>query len=300
MGALQIVSKFEITSDDLPGLYQSANQASLNAQENYFRGLWWYLILLVCAAFVSYAKPSDIVGALLSAGLFLVTLGILIFIRVQRPDDTWYNGRAVAESVKTRSWRWMMRAEPYEDCENVEIVSKQFINDLKAILDQNKSLSHHLQSTSAAKDPISKTMKQVRSYSAEERLSIYVDQRVQNQIEWYWHKANFNKRRAKQWFWVSVFLHAAAIAMLLYRIKDPALALPVEVIATAAGAALTWLQAKKHNELNSAYALTAHEIVLIKGESDAVHDEKQLSEYVLNSETAFSREHTQWVARKGE
>ncbi len=294
------MSKLEINSDELPGLYQSANQASLNAQENYFRGLRWYLILLICAAFVSYARPSDIVGALLSAGLFLVTLGILIFIRVQRPDDTWYNGRAVAESVKTRSWRWMLRAEPYEDCENIEIVSKQFINDLKAILDQNKSLSHHLQSTSAAKDPISQTMRLVRSYSVEERLSIYVDQRVQNQIEWYWHKASFNKRRAKQWFWVSVFLHAAAIAMLLYRIKDPTLTLPVEVIATAASAALTWLQAKKHNELNSAYALTAHEIVLIKGESDAVHNEEQLSEYVLNSETAFSREHTQWVARKGD
>jgi hypothetical protein len=88
--------------------------------------------------------------------------------------------------------------------------------------------------------------------------------------------------------------------MLLYRIKDPSLSLPIEVIATAAGAALTWLQAKKHNELNSAYALTAHEIALIKGESDSVHSEAQLSEYVVNSEAAFSREHTQWVARKGE
>lgn len=294
------MSNLKITSDDLPGLYQSANQASLYAQENYFRGLRWYLILLICAAFISYARPSDILGALLSAGLFLITLGILIFIRVQRPDDTWYNGRAVAESVKTRSWRWMMRAEPYEDCGNIEIVSKQFINDLKTILDQNRSLSHSLQSTNAAKDPISKIMKDVRFSSVADRLTVYVDQRVQNQVEWYWHKASFNKRRAQQWFWVSVFLHATAIAMLLYRIKEPDLPLPVEVIATAAGAALTWLQAKKHNELNSAYALTAHEIVLIKGESDAVHDERQLSDYVINSEAAFSREHTQWVARKGE
>ncbi len=135
MGALQIVSKLEVTSNELPGLYQSADQASINAQEKYFKGLRWYLILLISAAFVSYARPNDIAGALLSAGLFLVTLGILILIRVQRPDDTWYNGRAVAESVKTRSWRWMMRAEPYEDCESIEIVSKQFINDLKAILE---------------------------------------------------------------------------------------------------------------------------------------------------------------------
>ncbi len=91
-----------------------------------------------------------------------------------------------------------------------------------------------------------------------------------------------------------------AIAMLLYRIKEPTISLPIEVIATAAAAALTWLQAKKHNELNSSYTLTTHEIVLIKGESDAIHDENQLSEYVINSEAAFSREHTQWVARKGD
>ncbi|MEO1352240.1 MAG: DUF4231 domain-containing protein [Cyanobacteria bacterium J06635_15] len=48
-----------------------------------------------------------------SALLFLVTLAILIGLRVKRPDDIWYNGRAVAESVKTRTWRWVMRAEPY-------------------------------------------------------------------------------------------------------------------------------------------------------------------------------------------
>lgn len=294
------MNQITLTSSELPGLYQSADQASLDAQENYFKGLRWYLILLICAAFVAYARPCDIVGALLSAGLFLVTLIILIFIRVKRPDDTWYNGRAVAESVKTRTWRWMMRAEPYEDCDNVEIASKQFISDLKTILEQNKSLSHSLQSTRAVENPISNSMKTIRGFPVAERLSVYVDQRVQNQIEWYWKKSRFNKCRAQQWFWVSVILHSAAIAMLLYRIKDPTLSLPIEVIATAAGAALTWLQAKKHNELNSAYALTAHEIALIKGESDSVHSEEQLSEYVVNSEMAFSREHTQWVARKGD
>lgn len=290
----------EINSSEMPGLYQSADQASLDAQKNYFMGLRWYLILLIFAALFSYAMPQSAVGALLSASLFLVTLGILIFIRVKRPDDTWYNGRAVAESVKTRTWRWMMRADPYEDCQNIELVSKQFISDLKSILDQNRSLSHSLQSTTAVRDPISQCMKKVRSLSVSERLSIYVIQRIQQQAEWYLMKSRFNKRRAQQWFWVSVSLHATAISMLLYRIYEPTISLPVEVVATAAGAALTWLQAKKHNELTSSYALTAHEIVLVKGESASVHDEEQLSEYVVNSESAFSREHTQWVARKGD
>lgn len=294
------MSDIKITSSELPGLYKSADQASLEAQKIYFRGLKWYLLLLISAAFMSYARPNDTIGALLSASLFLITLGILVFIRVKRPDDIWYNGRAVAESVKTRSWRWMMRSEPYEDCDNIEVISKQFINDLKEILKQNKSLSHSLLSPDAVTDPISLVMRQVRMLSVAERLAIYVDQRIQNQANWYWKKAGFNKRRAQQWFWTSVFLHSSAIAMLLYRIKDPTFNMPVEVVSTAAGAVLTWLQARKHNELNSAYALAAHEIVLAKGESTSIHNEQQLSEYVVNSEAAFSREHTQWVARKGD
>lgn len=290
----------EISSSDFPGLYQTVDRASLDAQKSYFGGLRWYLFLLTCAAFVSYASPSNICGAIISAILFLITLCILIFLRVKRPDGVWYNGRAVAESVKTRSWRWMMRADPYQDRDQPEIVSGNFINDLKAILDQNKDLSNVLQSGSAINDPISVKMKAIRELPTEERLQIYIVHRITNQVNWYWHKSGFNKRRAQQWFWVSVFLHSLAIFMLIFRISNPLLSLPVEVVATAAGATLTWLQAKKHNELNSAYALAAHEIVLLKGESASIKTEDQLSKYVINSEAAFSREHTQWAARKGD
>jgi SMODS and SLOG-associating 2TM effector domain 3/SMODS and SLOG-associating 2TM effector domain 1 len=294
------MTNLELNRDTLPGLYQSADKASLNAQLLYFWCLRFYLILLIAAALVSFLWPKDPYGAMASAALFLVTLGILIALRVNRPDDLWYNGRAVAESVKTRSWRWSMRAEPYEDTDNIEIVSKQFINDLKAILEQNRSLSKNLQPSAEIQDPISETMREIRKLPIESRLEIYKGQRINNQAKWYALKSQFNKHRAMQWFWVSVFLHTTAIAILLYRIKNPALSLPVEVVATAAGSALTWLQAKKYNELSSSYTLAAHEIVLIKGEALSVKTEKDLSEFVFNSETAFSREHTQWAARKAE
>ena len=61
--------------------------------------------------------------------------------------------------------------------------------------------------------------------------------------------------------------------MLLYLIKDSSMSLPIEVVATAASAVLTWLQAKKHSELNSSYSLAAHEIILIKSEAESVDSE---------------------------
>lgn len=284
----------------LPGLYQSANQASLDGQFWYFLGLRTYLTLLVAAALVSFAWPKSTYGALSSAALFLITLAILIALRVKRPDEVWFNGRAVAESVKTRAWRWCMRAEPYEDTDNMDIVSRQFIGDLKSILDQNRSLTGSLPCERRIQEPISEAMKEIRGLNVVERLALYKTQRIDDQARWYSTKSQFNKRRARQWFWVSVALHALAILLLLYKIIVPGIDLPIEVVATGAGAVLTWLQAKKHNELSSSYSLAAHEIVLIKGEALSVKGEKDLSEFVFSSETAFSREHTQWAARKAE
>ncbi len=66
-------------------------------------------------------------------------------MKFRKPEDIWYNGRAVAESVKTRTWRWVMKAEPYDKAESNEQIKREFLKDLKAILDQNRSLSHFLE-----------------------------------------------------------------------------------------------------------------------------------------------------------
>lgn len=283
---------------DFPALYNAADRASLGAQKDYFNALRLYLFLLVTAALVAFHWPTDVYGAIASAALFLVTLGILIWLKVRKPEDTWYNGRAVAESVKTRAWRWIMKAEPYDKKTSEEQAQRELLSDLKAILDQNRSLSSSLDWSPDLGEAISEKMVSIRMLPWQGRLSIYKTDRIDNQATWYSKKSQFNKRRARQWFGVSVSFHSVAVLMLLYRIKEPSSSLPIEVVAAAASAVLTWVQAKKYNELNSSYALAAHEIVLIKGEAVSVQDESHLSEFVINSESAFSREHTQWTARK--
>ena len=283
---------------DFPALYNSADSSSLKAQFYYFGALKCYLFLLIIAAFVSYAWPENVYGAISSAALFLITLGILVWLKVQKPEDTWYNGCAGAESVKTRTWPWIMKSDPYDEYIPEEQAQKELLNDLKSILSQNRSLSHVLDCSPELGEAISEKMKAIRALPWSQRLEIYLRDRIDNQSVWYSKKSQLNKRLAKRWFIVSIILHSSAVLLLLYRIKEPSSSLPIEVIATAAGAVLTWVQAKKHNELNSSFALAAHEIVLIKGESVSVNDERQLSEFVINSESAFSREHTQWAARK--
>jgi FtsH-binding integral membrane protein len=287
---------------DLPGLFQSADTASVKEQRKFFNGIFWYLTLLIIAALFAFFAtdyPNPILK-IISTILFLLTLFIMIWLRVSRPDEIWYNGRAVAESVKTRSWRWMLRAEPYKDCESIEIVRKHFVNDLKTILKQNESLIGKLGICASVEDPISNNMIEVRKLNLNDRFNFYRQERITNQALWYSKKSKFNKDRAEKWFWTTVSLHGLAIVLLLYNIFDPNAKLPIEVIAVAASSVLTWLQSKKHNELSSSYSLTAHEIVLIKSEINRIETEEDLSEYIINCENAFSREHTQWFARKNE
>jgi hypothetical protein len=179
-------------------------------------------------------------------------------------------------------------------------MERQFINDLKNILKQNKRLAGKLPTQEYLKEPITEPMITIRKMTVDERLCIYKSDRIQNQADWYSTKATFNKKRSRQWFWILIVLHSMAIFMLLLRTNNPKLLLPVIVVATAATGVLTWVQAKKHNELASSYSLTAHEIALIKGEALSIKDEHDLSDYVANTESAFSREHTQWVARRND
>lgn len=61
---------------------------------------------------------------------------------------------------------------------------------------------------------------------------------------------------------------------------------------------MTWLEAKKHNELKSSYSLAAHEIILIKSESASIRTDQQLSKFVVKSEAALSGEHTPMDSQK--
>lgn len=291
-----------INEKELPGLYQCADRASGKAQKRYFNGIAWYLILLIVAAASTYYADgsNSSLFNIISAGFFLITLSITIWLKFSKPEDIWYNGRAVAESVKTRTWRWMMRAEPYNDSDNIEIVRRQFISDLRTILKQNDSLIGKIGLEASIEDPISDKMLEVRRLSREERLVLYRKERIENQALWYSGKATFNKKKASFWFWATIVLHAIALILLLYNIKEPFIKLPIEVVAVGASSILTWLQAKKHSELSSSYSLTAHEIILIRSESVDINSESDFSNFIINCENAFSREHTQWFARKSE
>ncbi len=67
---------------------------------------------------------------------------------------------------------------------------------------------------------------------------------------------------------------------------------PTDVLVAIAASILSWMQAKRFSELASS------EISLINEQSLRSTTDNDFSIFVGDAENAFSREHTQWVARK--
>lgn len=278
---------------DYPYLYQKASQASVKAQKLYIGGIRVYLMLLVFGALLNFSKPFVEVSIFLpNAIILLIGLILLVVQAFNRYDEIWYNGRAVAESVKTRTFRYMMRSEPYFDEEH------SFLQDLKDILNDNKALAEKL-SVGDSYQIVSDEMTRVRSLDWVDRMQYYLENRIDEQRSWYAKKAVWNRKQGK--LWLSLMIAANGFAVIfsfLFAVWDNDYALTTEPLLVGASAALSWSQAKRFRELGNAYGLTVHEISLIREESGRIKTEDDFSEFVNNSENAFSREHTQWVARR--
>ena len=282
---------------DYPGLYQETDEASNKAQNVYLRTISLYLLLLIGAAVLSLLMGTSTVLAIIAALIFIVTLFLSIALAVKRYDKTWYNARAVAESVKTVTWRYLMHAEPYDGDDTV--ARHDFIKDLQQILEQNKDLAQIFTGEKATKDAISKEMARIRSLTLKERISLYLTDRIDEQRGWYCKKAALNRRQAMCWFILMCMAQAFALIFVFVRIAKPMWShLPIDVCIVCAAAALTWIQLKRFQDLSTAYSLTAHEISLLREHSQDASNAAEFSVFVNDAENAFSREHTQWQARR--
>lgn len=287
------------SSFDYPALYRSASQLSAASQSEFLwlvRGEYGLLFLAAVLSLDLSRKPVYFAGY---AFVFVVSLGVLITRSWKKPEQDWYKGRALAESIKTSCWRYCMRAEPFGDADNVAVRRAEFRNYLRAILDANRHIGDRIPPDEAANDQITASMEATRALPLEERKAYYEKHRVREQRSWYARKAGENRKASRVWMFVGIVAYLVAIALVLLRIACPdPNAWPVGPLIVLASSVVGWTQVKKFNELSSSYTLTAHEIGIIQGRVNEVTSEVEFSDFVNEAERAFSREHTQWVARQ--
>ena len=285
--------------NDYPALYRSADNSSNTEQREYLFLLRAEYGLLIVAAILSMGFSTHPFYYVFYALVFVLAATVLLFRAVRKPEQDWYRCRALAESIKTSTWRYMMRAEPFVDASTVHVPRAEFRNFLSEILRANRHIGTGIASELAAEQQITLRMEEIRSSDLHARKKMYREQRVVDQRIWYAKKASDNKKSSKVWAGATVFVYIVATFTVLLRIAKPEWELlSTEPLIVLAASFIGWIQIKKFNELTSAYALTAHEIGILQPRLDEINDEDAFSEFVNEAELAFSREHTQWVARQ--
>jgi uncharacterized membrane protein len=297
---------------DYPALSQSASDTSRHGQNWYRRFVLANLILLVAGA-----AFSGIIG--LFSDRFAVPFAVLIILTLlcamaanfvnwrREDDDDWFLGRAVAESVKTATWRYMMRTEPFA---GEATCDQEFAQRLRAILSERKELRQALSAVSTEPHQITARMREVRRLGVRKRYDIYVRERLDKQIAWYGDKAWLNGKLAERWFWASFGAEFVGLLIALSSLvvlnddrfghnSGIELINLVGVAAALAVAFTAWTQLGRHNELNKSYGLAWQELLAIKDVANSAISEEALQNLVRAGEDAISREHTMWVAKHG-
>lgn len=282
---------------DYPALYRTSNAASVLAQGGFLRVFKASVVLLVFAAIISLANSKSAIVMAVSGLLFLASLAVFVYGQFENFRGRWYQARALAESVKTATWRLIMGADPFSKAADTNL--EKYRGLLNELLRENNGLAKYLSGQWSNEDQVTLEMRRVLSMSFEEKRNYYLVNRINEQCDWYSEKAENCKTQNWIYFWILCAVYVIAVALLFVRVMYPDLEyVPVELCAVVASAIISWMQLKKYDELASSYGLTAHEIGIIKSRFQDISDQKKLSGFVCDSENAFSREHTQWAARR--
>lgn len=286
-----------------PNYFQASDTLSIKSQSSYLRIIRTDLLAMIMAAILAIYSFQDINHKLmiytLSGISLLIGLILTIVLKSKKYEDVWYQSRALAESCKTLTWRFCMCSEYFEKDVHIDEIKERFIKRIKEITNEFRDLSKFMDSVILNQNIITSKMIELRELSITEKKEYYLTNRIENQKEWYSNKAEWNKKQYDNWFWVIIFSQVLAIVSIVFLIKYPTNNWNfVGLLTTIASSAISWLQIKQHQELKQAYTTASEELNFIKELSYKVETKEQLSEFILDSENAISREHTLWIAQK--
>jgi len=111
------MTDIDMNAKDFPEVFQTFDEAAIRNQRAHFRSMKCELVLLLAISIIGSLTWGPFVG-LESSVLFVIAVLLVLVIVLaafrcnRRFDHTWFACRAVAESVKPESWKYMMNVDP--------------------------------------------------------------------------------------------------------------------------------------------------------------------------------------------
>ena len=146
---------------------------------------------------------------------------------------------------------------------------------------------------------LTQSMITLREQSFDMRRRTYLTYRTEDQRNWYASNAAKNERHATilRYGLLLGEIVAVVLAAIAFGRGEPLDFAGIIAALVAAGAA--WLAIKQYSQLTSAYRVAAGELALQADVLKTV-DEAGWPQAVADAEEAISREHTMWLASRGE
>jgi hypothetical protein len=288
----------KLADSELPGLFRAADKASLEAQRRFLMASRLRLVFLVVAAaggaFSLYIPRRIDLAAVATVVALIGAVIVEIWLLTDRPEEAWYDGRALAESAKTLAWRFAVGGAPFDNSIDTQTAEMRLIEQLTALLHDAPGSGIGVGNGAAITQP----MRELRTAGLDERRRAYISERIDSQRRWYESKALHNQKAARRWRLALLAIESAGVFAALLRAIGVVNIDLAGIAAAIAAAGVAWLSLKQHESLARAYAYAATELALATTRLQNVSNEGEWSTEVDNAESAISREHTMWRANR--
>lgn len=283
---------------DYPNIFKKADSKSLSSQNFFTRFNLGILFLLVLSTVISSIQIDNGWLSIGSSILLVISLILTIWIMYFKPEKTWYDGRAIAESTKSLTWKFITGTKPFGYKLKSSDAEEKLIKNLKQIIGQKKEFFQLIGEEFGEGEQITDSMRKLRKLDFKEKVEYYAINRLEDQKDWYYKKSKENRKNKNLTFFAIITFQVLAIIALIldfYNIIDFTI---TPLMACMASSFIAWLQLKRFQELTESYGITATELNLIKSKVKHIKDESDFENFVDDAETAISREHTLWLARR--
>jgi hypothetical protein len=276
----------------LPEAYAVASVASAKGQRWFKRLTRASLVLLVIAAIGgAIGHPW---GGWLSVAAFLTSIILTALAVYQKTEQDWYDGRASAESIKSLTFKYAVGGEPFETA--ALDAEERFGEALASLLEELRDLSSAV--PPAPLGPVLGDLRQLRGEPLAIRRSVYREQRIEDQRNWYSTRAREHRATARGWrivMFASQATGLAGAALKGFGLVDIDL---MSIFATVAAATAAWIAVGGFTETARAYDFASLELGQALEKLDQSDGEEGWAPFVADCEQAMSREHTMWLARR--
>jgi SMODS and SLOG-associating 2TM effector domain 1/SMODS and SLOG-associating 2TM effector domain 3 len=193
------------------------------------------------------------------------------------------------------AWRYAVKGKPFTDEISNESLKRMFRQRVKSVI-ANGGDRIIIQ---AEQPLITEKMTSLRNADFGVRKAAYITGRTTDQLQWYARKAQLNKSRAELLRVLLLVGESVAIVLTVFKISG---AVPIDlsgILAALISSTAAWLGLKQYSQLASAYSVASSELAI---QRDVLEEatESSWGQAVADAEEAISREHTMWLASRGE